>query len=168
LVTDTLVGGGVFDVRGGEYWNSGSPGRIRIERVSTDGNLAFNPLNPSVVPLQAGATAQVWLPTNGPSVRIVSIGGVAAPADPRANFGGAGADVSLPQTDTVPVLLETTNVEDAATVKVRFMPRANAQLVERSATLQQVVSASPRVIRWTVDLPTTGGYAAIQARVIRP
>jgi hypothetical protein len=112
--------------------------------------------------------AQVWLPTNGPSVRIVSIGGVTAPADPRANFGGAGADVSLPQTDTVPVLLETINVEDAATVKVRFMPRANAQVVERAATLQEVVSASPRVIRWTVNLPTTGGYAAIQARVIRP
>lgn len=157
-----------MEAKGGEKWNSGSPGRIRIERVSTDGNLVFNPQSPSVVPLQAGATAQLWLPTNGPSVRIVSIGGVAAPTDPRANFGGGGADVSLPQTTTVPVILETTNVEDAATVKVRLTPRANAQLVEREATVQQVVSISPRVIRWRVDLPTSGGYAAIQARVIRP
>lgn len=162
------MGGGVLDTRGGEYWNSGSPGRIRLERVSTDGVMTFNPQTPSVVPLQAGAVAQVWMPTNGPSVRIVSIGGVAAPADPRASFGGAGADVSLPQTATVPVVLETTNVEDASKVKVRIMPRANAQLVEKEATLQQVVSTSPRVIRWVVDLPTSGGYAAIQARVIRP
>jgi hypothetical protein len=139
-----------------------------LERVNTDGAMTFSPQTLSVVPLQAGVTAQVWLPTNGPSVRIVSIGGLAAPADPKANFGGAGVDVSLPQTDTVPVVLETTNVEDAASVRVRFSPRFNAQVVERAATLQQVVSASPRVIRWTVDLPTTGGYAAIQARVIRP
>lgn len=168
VVSDVLMGGGVLDTRGGEYWNSGSPGRIRLERVSTDGVMTFNPQTPSVVPLQAGAVAQVWMPTNGPSVRIVSIGGVAAPADPRASFGGAGADVSLPQTATVPVVLETTNVEDASKVKVRIMPRANAQLVEKEATLQQVVSTSPRVIRWVVDLPTSGGYAAIQARVIRP
>lgn len=169
LVSDVLMGGGILETRGGETdWNSGSPGRIRLERVSTDGVMTFNPQTPSVVPLQAGAVAQVWMPTNGPSVRIVSIGGVAAPADPRASFGGAGADVSLPQTATVPVVLETTNVEDASKVKVRIMPRANAQLVEKEATLQQVVSTSPRVIRWVVDLPTSGGYAAIQARVIRP
>ena len=168
LIADEVIGGGRVQVLGGSYWYNAGPGRIRLERVTTDGAMTFSPQTLSVVPLQAGATAQVWLPSNGPSVRIVSIGGLAAPADPKANFGGAGADVSLPQTDTVPVVLETTNVEDAASVRVRFSPRFNAQVVEREATLQQVVSASPRVIRWTVDLPTTGGYAAIQARVIRP
>jgi hypothetical protein len=168
LIADEVIGGGRVQVLGGSYRNNAGPGRIRLERVNTDGAMTFSPQTLSVVPLQAGATAQVWLPGTGPSVRIVSIGGVTAPADPRANFGGVGADVSLPQTDTVPVVLETTNVEDAASVRVRFSPRFNAQVVEREATLQQVVNASPRVIRWTVDLPTTGGYAAIQARVIRP
>jgi hypothetical protein len=64
--------------------------------------------------------------------------------------------------------VETTNVEDASKVKVRMTPRADGPLVEKDAVLSQVVSNSPKVIRWTVDMPVNGGYAAIQARVIRP
>lgn len=130
--------------------------------------MTFNPPSPSVVPLQSGDTAVLWVPDSGPSVRVVSIGGKATPADPRAEFGATGADISLAQTATVAVVVETTNVEDASKVKVRMMPRANGQLVEKDAVLSQVVSNSPKVIRWTVDMPVNGGYAAIQARVIRP
>lgn len=173
LVSDVVNGSGAVNAMGGyiapsDVSNIGSPGRIRIERVVTDDMLAFAPESPSVVPLQSGDTAQIWMPANGPSVRIVSIGGVPAPADPRANFGGAGADVSLPQTATVTVVLEATNVEDASKIFVRLMPRANGQVVQVEATLQEVVSTSPRVSRWVVEIPVGGGYAALQARVVRP
>ncbi|MEI6341893.1 MAG: hypothetical protein WCR07_08040 [Verrucomicrobiota bacterium] len=168
LVAEFVQGGGTVEAMGGANWNSGGAGRLRVERVSTDGAMTFNPPSPSVVPLQSGDTAVLWVPDSGPSVRVVSIGGKATPADPRAEFGATGADISLAQTATVAVVVETTNVEDASKVKVRMMPRANGQLVEKDAVLSQVVSNSPKVIRWTVDMPVNGGYAAIQARVIRP
>jgi hypothetical protein len=168
LIADSVVGGGLIQVWGGSYWFTAGAGRVRVERVSTDGFLGFNPPSPSVVPLQSGDTATLWVPSTGPSVKIVSIGGVAAPADPRANFGGAGADVSLAQTSTVTVVLETTNVEDGSKVRLRCSPRFDGQVLEREATLQEVVSTSPRVTRWVVEIPVGGGYAALQARVIRP
>jgi len=168
LVAEVVQGGGTVEAMGGTYWNSGGAGRLRVERVSTDGAMTFNPPSPSVVPLQSGDTAVLWVPDSGPSVRVVSIGGKTTPSDPRAEFGAAGADISLAQTATVAVVVETTNVEDASKVKVRMVPRANGQLVEKDAVLSQVVSNSPKVIRWTVDMPVNGGYAAIQARVIRP
>jgi hypothetical protein len=110
----------------------------------------------------------LWVPDSGPSVRVVSIGGKSAPADPRAAFGATGADVSLAQTTSVKVIVETTNVEKSSTVKVRATPRADGQLIEKDATVDEVVSESLNVIRWVVELPVNGGYAAIQARVIRP
>jgi len=168
LIAEAVQGGGTVEAMGGAHWHSGGAGRLRLERVSTDGALTFNPASPSVVPLQSGDTAMLWVPDSGPSVRVVSIGGKTAPPDPRAGFGAMGADISLAQTATVAVVVETTNVEDASTVKVRMMTRANGQLVDKDAILSQVLSESPKVIRWVVDMPVNGGYAAIQARVIRP
>ncbi len=168
FIADAIVGGGRIAAMGGAYWYRAGSGRIRMERVSTDGGLTFQPASPSVVPLQSGDTAMLWVPDSGPSVRVISIGGKSTPTDPRAAFGATGADVSLAQTTSVKVIVETTNVENSATVRVRMTPRAQGHLIEREATASEILSESPKVIRWTVDMPVNGGYAAIQARVIRP
>ncbi len=168
LIANDIVGGGRIVAVGGAYWYTPGPGRIRLERVSTDGGLVFLPASPSVVPLQSGDTAMLWVPDSGPSVRVISIGGKSTPTDPRAAFGATGADVSLAQTTSVKVIVETTNVENSATVRVRMTPRAQGHLIEREATASEILNESPKVIRWTVDMPVNGGYAAIQARVIRP
>ncbi|MEI7940383.1 MAG: hypothetical protein WCK27_27190 [Verrucomicrobiota bacterium] len=123
---------------------------------------------PSVVVLSAGATPVIWLPSNGPTVRIVSIEGKSAPADPRAEFGAIGADIVLPQVANVTVVVETTVAEDASTVTVRATPRSNGNFSERVASLTQVVSEDPKVIRWTANVPVSDGYAAIQVKVVRP
>jgi hypothetical protein len=167
LIANSLVGNGVVQCIGGGGSYAGGLGRIRIERVSTSGNLQITP-DPSVVPLLASDTPLVWLPTNGPTARIVSIGGVAATTDPRASFGTYGPDVTLPQTNTAVVVVETVNAESASVVKVRGAPRANGDFSEVTATLTQTNSLDPLILRWTASLPVNNGFSSVIARVIRP
>ena len=110
----------------------------------------------------------LWPPSNAPEVRVVSIGGANAPADPRASFGSAGADVALPQATSTQVIIETTNVEQASQVKVRVTPRSNANATVVDATFSSQVSATPLVLRWTATLPVNTGYSAVQVKVVRP
>ena len=174
LVAESLVGSGLIQTLGGvgPSWNNGSQygglGRIRIERSTNTFNGTIAPTGPSVEELSPGATPVIWLPTNGPTVRIVSIGGKSAPADPRAEFGAFGADVVLPQITNVTVVVETTVAESDSTVSVRATPRSNGNFSERIASLTQVVSEDPKVIRWTANVPVSDGYAAIQVKVVRP
>ncbi|MCU0779915.1 MAG: hypothetical protein MUF04_02305 [Akkermansiaceae bacterium] len=168
VICDTVVGQGVINAIGGVGSNSpGSVGRIRIERIVNNNALQIVP-DPSIVPLTAGSTALLWPPTGAPEVKIVSVGNVNAPADPRASFGSAGADVALPQTSSTQAIIETKNVEQASVVKVRVTPRSNADATVITAALQSVVSTDPLVIRWTATLPVNTGYSALQVHVVRP
>ena len=90
------------------------------------------------------------------------------PTDPRAAFGATGADVTLPQTGSAFVVVETTNVEDASLVAVRRTPRANGNFTETRLYVDQKVSDVPLVLRWTNNVPVSDGYSALQVRVVRP
>ena len=164
---DALNGDGSITAVGGSGWQTGGLGRIRLERVSASADLTVTP-DPSVVPLAQNNTALVFPPASAPQVRVVSIGGENAPADPRAAFGAQGADVSLTETNSTPIVIETTNVEQASTVQVRITPRSNANATVIDAAVASVVSTSPLVVRWTADLPVNTGYSAVQVNVVRP
>jgi hypothetical protein len=167
LVADSLSGPGTVSANGPtDYVRTGGAGRIRVERVVNAGLLSFSP-SPSEAALQPGATPVIWPPTNAPTVRIVSVGGTNAPADPRAIFG-QGVDVRLPETNCTMVVVETVNVEQISTVKVRLTPRGNADYLVVTAGVQQVVSPDPLVIRWTSSVPVQAGFSAVQVQVIRP
>jgi hypothetical protein len=127
----------------------------------------MNP-DPSVIPLAPDDTALIWPPSGAPEVKIVSIGGQDVGPDPLASFGTHGADTTLPQTATTPVVIETTNVEQASQVKVRGTPRSNGNYTEVAASMTTVVSTTPLVVRWTATLPVNVGYSAVQVKVIRP
>ncbi len=167
IICDTLQGNGSLNATGGGGYGSGGLGRIRLERVTNTNTLQVVP-DPSVVPLATGATALIWPPADAPEVKVISIGGETAPADPRASFGSAGADVALAQTASTPVIIETRNVEQAAQVQVRVTPRSNANATVVNATVSSVVSTSPLVVRWTAALPVNVGYSAVQVKVVRP
>lgn len=167
LVCTTLSGSGVVRTLAGGGFHSGGLGRIRIERVANSGSLQVTP-DPSIVPLETDSTPLIWLPSDGPTARIVSIGAVGAPADPRASFGTYGADVTLPQVASTTVVVETTKAESASTVKVRVTPRANGNFIETTATLTATNSDSPLVLRWTANIPVNPGYSAVQVKVVRP
>ena len=167
LVANSLDGNGILQCLGGSDGNSGGLGRIRIERVINNNSIQVTP-DPSVVTLVNGTTPQIWMPETGPQVKIISVGGVAAPSDPLAAFGAAGADVTLPQVTTSEVIVETVNVEQASTIKVRVTPRANGNFTETDATFDQITIPNPLTIRWKASVPVNGGYSAMQIRVVRP
>ena len=167
IVCSDLVGAGRVNATGGSGWQIGGLGRVRIERVVNTNSLQIVP-DPSVVPLAANDTALLWPPSDAPEVKIISVGGAAAPADPRASFGSAGADVALPETTTTQVVIETRNVEQASQVQVRLTPRANTNASVINAAVSSVVSTTPLVVRWTATLPVNVGYSAVQVKVVRP
>ncbi|MBX3744922.1 MAG: hypothetical protein KF833_06390 [Verrucomicrobiae bacterium] len=167
IVTGDLAGNGMIRALGGIGQGNGTVGRIQIERLSASGNPTVIP-DPGIVPLVEPATALIWPPDDGPTVRVVSIGGGAVPADPRADFGVSGPDVALPETASTQVVVETVNVESASQVQVRVTPRGNANFTTADAAVETVVSDTPLVIRWVATLPVTVGYSAVQVKVVRP
>jgi hypothetical protein len=173
LLADVLAGNGVVEAVGGAGAGGGGSGRTRIERVAITNYVNFTP-GPSVVELPSGAAPVVWLPADGPTVRIVSVGGNPAPADPRSGFGAIGADVVLPRVTNITVVVETTYVQwpstnqTASVVTVRATPRSDGDYTETIAAFTSVVSEDPPVARWTANVPVKDGYAAIQVKVVRP
>lgn len=165
IVCDSSNGQGTLNAIGA--LQAAGLGRIRLERVSNTASYTVAPA-PSIVPLAPGATALLWPPDGAPEVRIVSVGNVETPIDPRAGFGSEGADVALPQTSSTQAVIYTKNVEQAATVKVRVTPRSNAAATVVTATLQSVLGTDPLEILWTATLPVNTGYSALQVHVVRP
>lgn len=169
IVCDTLEGAGVLEVEGGYGYKTGGLGRTRLERVVNDNTININSETTlSLLTLQPGASAMVWPPSDAPTAKIISIGGGAAPGDPLASFGTHGADVVVAKTNTVQVVVETSNVETSSVVVVRSTPRFNSSYSTANATVAEVVTPDPLVVRWVADLPVGSGYGAMQVRVIRP
>lgn len=169
LVASAVSGTGKVNALGGTIndWNAGGLGRIRIERVTTTSSFAVMP-SPSIIQLADNSTALIWPPTSAPKVEVVSIGGSAAPADPSASFDNFPADFVVADVTTTPVVIKTTNVEQASQVKVRVTPRTNGNYTEVDAAVSQVVSTNPLVINWTANLPVSTGASSVIVRVVRP
>ena len=179
LVAETLAGNGTIEALGGtRYGDSyfgGGVGRIRLERATNTFSGIIAPTSPSLVNLTPGAIPLIWLPTNGPTVKVLSISGVNPPADPRSEFGSVGADVVLPQVTNVTVVVQTSYVEwptatnqMASVITVRATPRSDGNFTVAQAVLTRIVSEDPPVAEWTANVPVNSGYSAIQVQVVRP
>jgi len=136
-------------------------GRIRLEGNSiTVGNSlpAYSgaPLPTSFVFLRHALT---------PAIRVVSIGGVAAPADPTGAFASP-TDVVVPNPQ-VQIVLECKNVPSNATVEVELRSATNTNYTKVSATFQ---SGNLEQSTWiaTGNLGTSLGYATVMARAVLP
>lgn len=139
---------------------AGGAGRIRFEYNSgTDIPFSSPPASHAIV----GAAAQIWPSATHPTVRIVSIGGAACPADPRANMG-LPADVSLSQPFPVPVIIEAANVPLDWNVRLRTVP-IRGQDILSDATL---VSGDATLSTWQVQVQLTNGFSIMQARASAP
>ena len=168
LVCDSLSGGGTMQcigVSNGGY--TGGMGRIRIERSANTYAGIISP-DPNVLVYSGNTTPLIWMPTNGPSLRIVSINGNTAPEDPRAGFGAIGADVVLPQVTNATVVMVTTNIQQASVLTVRATPRSDGHYTTATATVTEVISESEPVLIWTANVPVKDGYEAMQVRAVRP
>ena len=171
LVANTIQGKGTVQCAGASSANAGygggGNGWVRIECVNSNYNLNITPAAP---PLQLAdrSAPTIWPPSSGPSVSIVSIGGMAAPADPRAGFAPIAADVAIQQCTTTTVVMLTTNVESASRVTVRVTPRSNGNYTETAAYVLSTNSVSPLVLQWVANVPVQNGFASLTAHVKRP
>jgi len=163
LIAETLEGSGgrlyscyASSVDVTEVW-----GRIRIEAVNNFSNWELRGKS-SIVPL-VGAP-QIWPTDLSPQAKIISIGGLNAPSDPRAQDGAANADMTLNTDQALVVRVQCTNVP-IANWKVQLklvVPEGDAVLKECT-----LVEGNDLVSFWEASFTLPPGVSAIQARAYK-
>lgn len=177
IVADTIAGGGTVSAIGGGSRFDGGSGRIRFERVTNSMTNVTNQVTPppSVVDLLPNDTALVFPPNDAPTAKILTVGGEVIPNDPAASFGAEPADAKLdeaaldPEGETL-VVIETENVSDNSVVTLLLQPRVNGVGFGNSLTFSATrdeTFVDPVKDQWTVEVPVSIGYAALQVRVDR-
>src|SRR5258708_5361435 len=162
LVANQIQGSGTIQALGNYGNNANLPGRIRLEGNTVSSNLFINPYTGTVQP----ANPPVIFPaTNASTVTIVSIGGLASPADPKTAMNASGNDhVILATTNTVTIQLQTANFPTNGVVNVYIKPR-NAQQTILQATFD---NGTTNLANWHVSTPLNSainqGHTVIQAR----
>ncbi len=172
LVAPVIAGTGGCSVDGGpnpilNTNNNGGAGRIRCDAMDRTGfNLGFNPnfpavpANPMATPPtpaipehRAAFTADQYLPLlfppNGPTLRVVSVGGIAIP--PGAP---AGYSVTLPLNSAAsqPVVVEAENFGTPVDITVKVTPATGPALPGVNATIDNS-TANPATTSVSVQLP---------------
>lgn len=143
LVASTLSGNGAITAtgtRGGAWSNhgpnaAGGAGRIRLEADTLTRSASTNPVASQALPGPLVVTGM-------PRLRIASVAGIAAPAEPTG-----GADIVLPEDalDPLEVIVETTNVPLGNTVSIIVTPpTGNPSTVVSGAIQGSEASGSAR------------------------
>ena len=181
LVADTIKGGGSLaaygqqalssDLHGptGGYWSYlasvGGRGRIRLEsRVNTAGSIQTIP-GASVV--DPGPTAQIWPPTNAPTLRIKSIAGTDSPGAPLGNINSGFTDIQVNSgTTNAQIILESQNlsVDPPATIQVRVVPKFGSSYSVTAA----FQSGTYDLATWVATTQLPAELSVLQARALSP
>ena len=160
LIANALTGTGSIAAQGGN--TAGGLGRIRLETLNASGNtIRTDPITDAVQP---DNPVLLWPPATAPSVRVVSIGGVSAPADPVARLDPGTTDVKLNNMDNAAIVLEAQNVQPTATVTVRIVPQYGAPS-KVTATFSNGTNA---LSTWTANAVLPQGFFVVQARAENP
>ena len=162
LVANQILGSGSITALNG--YGGNSSGRIRIEGNTVSSNLF---VNPSVGTVQPANPPVIFPATNGPTVSIVSVGGVSAPADPKGRVDlNVDEDLTLSVTNAVTIQLQTANFPTNGVVNVYIKPR-NAQQTVVQAIFD---SGTTNLANWHVTTPLNyainQGHTVIQARAV--
>jgi len=170
LIAEQVSGTGTLDCRGG-FWDKDSPedttfeqgrseGRIRVETVSFSPTITMFPETVAVAPADPPL---LFPPANAPSVRIISVDALLAPADPTAPLQ-ATSDVAIQNNGSVKIVLQTENFPIEGVVQVRVAEKfGNAQWVNATNTAGDINSAS-----WEVFHTFDDGFTTLQARATAP
>lgn len=143
LIATTLSGNGAITATGGRGGNwsnnssgaNGGAGRIRLEADTLTRTAGTNPAF-------SQGTPGPLVVTGMPRLRIASVAGIAAPAEPTG-----GADIVLPEDalDPLEVIVETTNVPLGNTVSIIVTPpTGNPSTVVSGAIQGSEASGSAR------------------------
>ncbi len=157
VVANTVSGTGYLDT---SAVYGGATGRTRIECNSLAPTLNIFP-NASAVP--PGQTPIIWPSDNAPTVRVLSVDGHAAPADPAAAVAGS-ADVPIQNNGAVAILLETQHLPTNGVVTIRLNPKyGSASWLTAAYNSGDINSAT-----WLVQTTPPVGFFTVQARATAP
>jgi hypothetical protein len=138
--------------------NSGTQGRVRIEANSLSATVTPNPSSIAVPP---GATPTLFQSLTSPTVKIVSVDGVASPADPTAPLVSS-ADIAIQKNTPVTIVLETRNFATAgASVTVRIANKYGGATTV-NATLD--AGGTTALSTWRLNTTLAPGFVTLQAR----
>jgi len=151
--------GGANNIFGGPVGGSGGPGYVRVEAYDISNfNPTTNPINIISFALPHPITAP-----NAPSLRIASVGGINAPANPLGSLQGV-PDIIVPssQANPVNVALEGANLPVGTIVQVILTPATGNRTTVQSSGLVGTESASTATA--SVTLPS--GISVISASAV--
>jgi hypothetical protein len=152
LIAEQVLGAGTLDAL--------TEGRVRIETPLLATTLITYPETVAVPP---SAPPVIWPPANAPTVRIVSIDGIAAPADPMAPMQ-ASADVVIQNNSPVAIVIATTNFPIEGVVQLRIARKFSVSQLLTAA----YVSGDLNAATWSVSTTLTDGFSGMQARATSP
>lgn len=159
IVANSIAGNGSGELyaQGGANVGVGGLGRIRLE-ANTFGTWGIGQPAPSLATV--GATAKIWPASSDPSVKVLTVNNIAAPADPGAPM--QSPDVQLNAAGSFAVALECRNVplDGSWEVSVRGVPRSGLATVY-PCTLS---GGNQALSTWVVSIPFTEGLQVIQGR----
>ncbi|HVG39440.1 MAG TPA: hypothetical protein VM870_09135 [Pyrinomonadaceae bacterium] len=172
FIANTVSGTGRLEVTGGNrgtgshpsccsgyiYGGNGAPGYARVEAFDYSN---FNPnANPTFVSF---ALPHPVSPANTPQLRITSVAGVGAPANPLGSLHGI-PDIVVPaaQPNPVDVAIEGVNLPVGTVVQVTLTPAAGVRATYQSAQLAGTEAASTA----TASVTLTSGMSVITANAV--
>lgn len=167
LIAEAVSGLGRLEAVGGSssvFAANSGVGRIRIETPNF--SAAFAAVMPVTEAVSPDSPVQLWPAANAPKARIVSVSGLASPAEPRASLGAPDArkaDIRVPGGGSGEIIVETDNLPQTATVVVRVSPRSG-QAFELAPAAFLSETATPGRLRWRTQTTLPLGYCAFQVR----
>lgn len=147
--------GGVGGFNGGH----GGGGYVRIEAFDLN-SFTIQPQGSPGPPRITTATPGVIVPANLPTIRIVSVAGIAAPTQPNGSLQG-GPDIILPASQSNPasVALAATNIPLGTSLLVTLTPENGPRVNTQSTALTGTLAASTA----TANVTIPDGISVIQA-----
>jgi hypothetical protein len=156
LVADQILGSGAL-----RAVSTVNPGRIFLQGSVVSSTLTVDPIA-TVVPPEP---LSIWPGERNPVVRVLSIGGKAAPADPKAALEvNRLADVTLFDSASATILLETKNFPVNGVVQVFIKPRQGPPTTVQAT----FVAGNSDLATWRIEQKLPAAYCSIQARAFIP
>ncbi|MGV3660690.1 MAG: hypothetical protein ACO1TE_10915 [Prosthecobacter sp.] len=153
LVAHAITGTGTL--------NASYDGRIRLEANSVAGSIVPSPQTIAVPP---ASPPVIWPAATAPTVKVVSVDSVAAPAVPTASLD-LSADVGISTNGATTVTLQTTNFPVDGVVEVRSAAKFAANAAWTTAVFQ---SGDASLATWTATVTFPTGFTTLQARATVP
>ncbi len=158
LIAQTVSGTG--EIQAINPRDSSGSGRIRIETPALTTTVRTSPETIAVTP---PLNPIIWPADDAPTVRVATVDGVAAPADPTAPLTSS-ADVGVQNNGTVQVILETKNFPIQGVVQLRSVKKYGTAAWVTAAYSAGDFARST----WVANITFAPGFTTLQARATVP